>query len=91
MAVLKVLQFDMATRIEELDEQLNACDLVRGRARTAIRDFLLQEGIYFIEDITDDDKLDFKQHLRMNISLSAKTSIFVGNGELTVFLLCSPA
>ncbi len=72
MAALKVLQFDMAARIEELDEQLNVCDLVRGRARTAIRDFLLQEGIYSIEDITDDDKLDFKQHLRMNISLSPK-------------------
>lgn len=69
---IRILQNEVALKIDELDRQLNGCDSVQGRMRTAIRDFLLQEGIYSIEEITDEYMLDFKQHLKMDISLSQK-------------------
>ena len=54
MAALSILQFDMTARIQELDAQLEACSNVQGRQRAAVREFLLQQGIYSVEDITDD-------------------------------------
>ena len=37
MVALRILQFDMAARIAELDEQLNACSNVQGRQRAVVR------------------------------------------------------
>ena len=61
MAALSILQFDMTARIQELDAQLEACSNVQGRQRVAVREFLLQQGIYSVEDITDEDKADFRE------------------------------
>lgn len=65
MAALSILQFDMTARIQELDAQLEACSNVQGRQRAAVREFLLQQGIYSVEDITDEDKADFREYLKL--------------------------
>ena len=70
MAALSILQFDMTARIQELDAQLEACSNVQGRQRAAVREFLLQQGIYSVEDITDEDKADFREYLSLKDELS---------------------
>lgn len=70
MAALSILQFDMTARIQELDAQLNACVNVQGRQRAAVREFLLRQGIYSVDDITDDDKADFREYLNLKDGLS---------------------
>ncbi len=67
MAALSILQFDMTARIAELDTQLNACSNVQGKQRAAVREFLLQHGIYSVGDITDEDKQDFRTYLKCHI------------------------
>ena len=71
MAALRILQFDMTARIAELDEQLNACSNVRGRQRAVVREFLLQQGIYSVEDITDEVKQDFRAYINLKQNFSA--------------------
>ena len=56
MAALSILQFDMTARIRELDAQLEACSNVQGRQRAAVREFLLQQGIYSVEVIPCDKR-----------------------------------
>lgn len=70
MAALSILQFDMTARIQELDAQLEACSNVQGRQRAAVREFLLQQGIYSVEDITDEDKADFREYLNLKDELN---------------------
>lgn len=70
MTALSILQFDMTARIQELDAQLNACVNVQGRQRAAVREFLLRQGIYSVDDITDDDKADFREYLNLKDELS---------------------
>lgn len=70
MAALSMLQFDMTARIQELDAQLSACGNVQGRQRAAVRAFLLQQGIYSVSDITDEDKADFRDYLSLKDELS---------------------
>lgn len=63
MAALSILQFDMTARIQELDAQLGACSNVQGKQRAAVREFLLQQGIYSVEEITDDDRASFREYI----------------------------
>ena len=70
MAALSILQFDMTARIQELDAQLEACSNVQGSQRAAVREFLLQQGIYSVEDITDEDKADFREYLNLKDELN---------------------
>lgn len=70
MAALSILQFDMTARIAELDAQLNACPHVQGKQRAAVREFLLQQGIYSVEDITDEDKQDYRSYLKSRMDFT---------------------
>ena len=75
MAALQLLQFDMTARIDELDTQLDACATVQGRQRAAVRDFLLQEGIYSIEDVTDEDIQDFREYINQKANFTDKQKV----------------
>ena len=63
MAVLSILQVSTRERIVWLDAELNGCTTVQGKMRNAVREFLIQEGIYSVKDITDEVKLDFADYL----------------------------
>ena len=91
MAALSILQFDMTARIAELDAQLDACATVRGKQRAAIRDFLLQEGIYSIEDVTDEDIQDFREYINQRIDFTDKQkALYVGCMETIQYAYYDP-
>lgn len=91
MAALSILQFDMSARIAELDAELEACSNVQGRQRAAIREFLLQEGIYSIGDITDEDKEDFREHLQQKEGFSERRiKCYVSGIEVLQFSYYAP-
>jgi len=68
----KMLNVDQTERVGELDRQLSECKNVQGKMRLAIKEFLGKEHIYSIGDITDRDKIQFRQHLNAQSYLSKK-------------------
>lgn len=86
MAALSILQFDMTARIRELDAQLEACSNVQGRQRAAVREFLLQQGIYSVEDITDEDKADFREYLSLKDGYSQTQKVKYASSLETIQL-----
>ena len=91
MAALSLFQFDMTARIAELDAQLDACATVQGRQRAAVRDFLLQEGIYSIEDVTDEDIQDYRAYISQKENFSDKQkALYAGCMETVQYSFYAP-
>ena len=91
MAALSLFQFDMTARIAELDAQLDACATVQGRQWAAVRDFLLQEGIYSIEDVTDEDIQDYRAYISQKENFSDKQkALYAGCMETVQYSFYAP-
>ena len=91
MAALQILQMDLPLRIAVLDQQLEACHTVRGKQRAAIREYLLQRGIYSVEDITDEDIQDYREYLRWRADFTPKQrALYVGCIETILYAHYAP-
>ncbi len=92
MAALSILQFDMTARIQELDEQLSMCSCVVGRQRAAVREFLLQQGIYSVEDITDDDRTSYREYINLKDDFTEIQKVrYASYLEMVEFSFYAPA
>ena len=61
MPALQVLQAYGQRRIEELQAQLDMCPHVTGRTRKVLEDYLIQEGIYSLAEVSENTFCDYRE------------------------------
>lgn len=62
--VSTVLRLDMRKRINELYLQLDMCPHIQGRMRSVVEDYLLQMGIYSLEEVDENVLCDYREYVK---------------------------
>lgn len=91
MPALQVLRAYGQRRIEELQNQLDMCPHVTGRIRNMVEDYLIQEGIYSLADVSEDTFCDYKRFVHGFRQLSkAQMTHYSAAIETVVFYYWMP-